>query len=62
MKPSSTLPRPGHVLSAAGFDVALSDGTGQVEVEFGLAASAVDRDLADMRVPRKLSEQSKADS
>jgi hypothetical protein len=39
---------------AAGFDVASSDGSGQVEVELRPAAGSRDGDLADMRVPRKL--------
>ncbi len=51
----------GPCLGAAGFDVAALYGSGQVEVEFGSAARRADRDLAYVRVPRKLREQSKTD-
>jgi hypothetical protein len=46
---------------APGVDVASFDRPGQVEVQFGSAAGGDDGDIADVRVPRKLSEQSEAD-
>ena len=48
-------------LAAARFDIASLHRTGQVEVELGATARLGDRDLADVRVPRKLGEQSKPD-
>lgn len=51
----------GAGLAASGFDVAALDRTGEREVEFGATRRRGDGDLANVRVPRKLGQQSKPD-
>ena len=51
----------GARLTASGFDVAALDRAGEREVELGAARRGGDGDFANVRVPRKLGQQSKPD-